>query len=77
MRDDLASQVPKTEAESTRRQRVRLAHLEADLAYFQTRLEIIGDPQSSNQNAQRKVFEVLFKTFGNHIVRMKKRMAEN
>ena len=50
--------------------------MESDLAYFQARLEIIGDPETSNQHAQRKAFKLLYKAFGNHIVRTKQRMAE-
>lgn len=42
-----------------RRQRLRLARLEADLAYFQARLEMIRHPDSANQLAQRKVFKAL------------------
>lgn len=42
-----------------RRQRLRLARLEADMAYFQARLEMIRQPCSTNQLAQRKVFKLL------------------
>lgn len=59
-----------------RRRRVRLARMESDLAYFQARLEIIGEPRTSNQRAQRKTFKLLYKAFGNHIVRAKRRLAK-
>ena len=47
------------ESDERRRHRVRLARLEADMAYFQARLEIIGEPDSANQMAQRKAFKVI------------------
>jgi hypothetical protein len=62
--------------DANRRQRIKLAHMESDAAYFQARLEIIGDPETSNQHAQRRVFKLLYKAFGNRIVRAKQRLAE-
>ncbi|AGA89518.1 hypothetical protein Thimo_0679 [Thioflavicoccus mobilis 8321] len=44
--------------------RVRLARIEADLAYFQARLELIGEPTSANQRAQRKLFKLLHEQMG-------------
>ena len=58
------------------RMRLRLANLEADVAYFQARLEIIGDPITSNQRAQRKVFKLLYKSVGERIVRAKKQLLD-
>lgn len=58
------------------RRRVRLAHLEADVAYFQARLEILGEPRSANQLAQRKVFKLLHKSVGEKILQAKRRMIE-
>lgn len=55
----------------------RLASLEADVAYFQARLEIIGEPQTANQLAQLKVFKLLKKSLGDTIVRTKRRMIED
>ena len=58
------------------RRRIRLARLEADVAYFQARLEILGEPQSMNQLAQRKVFKLLHKSVGEKILLTKRRMIE-
>lgn len=55
-----------------RRHRVRLARLEADLAYFQARLEIIGEPGSTNQMAQRKVFKLLHRSLAERVLRAKR-----
>lgn len=59
-----------------KRQRIRLARLEADMAYFQARLELIGIPNSSNRAAQRKVFNLLHKTVASKILKLKRRFAE-
>lgn len=56
-----------------RRQRVRLARLEADMAYFQARLEVIGEPDSTNQIAQRKVFKLLHRALAERVLRAKHR----
>jgi len=45
--------------EQRRRRRTRVSRLEADLAYFQARLEFIGQPRSANQRAQLKAFKLL------------------
>ncbi len=62
--------------EERKRQRVRLARLEADMAYFQARLELIGVANSSNRAAQRKVFNLLHKTVASKILKVKRRFAE-
>ena len=59
------------------RRKIRLASLEADVAYFQARLEILGEPCTVNQQAQRKVFELLQKSLGDKIVNAKRRMVEH
>ena len=66
----------RSNAEERARRRVRLAHLEADVAYFQARLEILGEPGSANQLAQRKVFKLLHKSIGEKILQAKRRMIE-
>ena len=55
-----------------RRHRVRLARLEADMAYFQARLEIIGEPGSTNQMAQRKVFKLLHRSLAERVLQAKR-----
>jgi hypothetical protein len=62
--------------EGTRR-RIRLANLEADVAYFQARLEFLGEPATANQRAQRKVFKLLRKSLGDKILKAKRRMVED
>jgi hypothetical protein len=63
-------------ADEQKRHRVRLARLEADLAYFQARLEIIGEPGSTNQMAQCKVFKLLHKNLGGKILKAKRQVSE-
>ena len=64
------------EADERKRQRIRLARLEADMAYFQARLELLGEPNSNNRAAQRKVFNLLHKTVASKILKVKRRFAE-
>ena len=63
-------------SDERRRRRVNLARLEADMAYFQARLEMIGEPGSTNQVAQRKVFKLLHKTTGGKILQAKREYSE-
>lgn len=70
------SEFPDFEAEALLSRRVRLAQLEADMAYFHARLEHLGRPISANQLAQRKVFRLLAQTTGDRIVRARERMLE-
>ena len=56
--------------------RVRLAKLEADIAYFQARLEMIGEPTNINQIAQRKVFKLLHKFTGGTVLQVKREYSE-
>jgi hypothetical protein len=63
---------PNTDPDGRTRRRVRLARLEADLAYFQARLEIIGEPGSANQMAQRKAFRQLHKTLAGRVLQAKR-----
>ncbi len=60
------------DADERKRQRIRLARLEADMAYFQARLEIIGVPDSANKLAQLKVFKLLQKIAANTIVQARR-----
>jgi|GEM_PF-2584085 len=48
--------------------RIHLAKLEADIAYFEARLELIGEPSSSNSVAQRKLFTLLQKATAKQIL---------
>ena len=53
-----------------------MARMEADMAYFQARIELIGEPCTCNQRAQRKLFEFLHKSLGGMVLREKKRAVE-
>jgi hypothetical protein len=57
------------EARARTQVRVRLAHLEADLAYFRARIEILGEPMTANQMAQRRAFTALYAMLAKGIVR--------
>jgi hypothetical protein len=59
-----------------REARIRLAKLEADIAYFQARLELIGEPTSSNRAAQRKLFTLLHKAVAKQILDTRRHHAE-
>jgi hypothetical protein len=72
----MATRDTSTTTDERKRQRVRLARLEADLAYFQARLEIIGSPTSANQLAQLKVFKLLHKAVASRILGVKRQYSE-
>jgi len=57
--------------EHRRRRRTRVARLESDLAYFQARLEFIGEPGSANQRAQMKAFKLLHQQLGSKLLSAK------
>jgi hypothetical protein len=59
-----------------KRRRVRLARLEADIAYFQARLEIIGEPATANQLTQRKAFVLLLKTVSTKVAKVKREQTD-
>ncbi|MBK1655539.1 hypothetical protein [Allochromatium vinosum] len=65
-----------SEAQVRREARIHLARLEADIAYFQARLELIGEPSSSNRAAQRKLFTLLHKAIANQILDTRRRHAD-
>lgn len=64
------------EVDERQRQQLRLARLETDMAYFQARLELIGDSHSSYRVTQRKVFHLLNKSVVYKIQKIKQRYAE-
>jgi hypothetical protein len=49
--------------------------LEADVAYFGARLELVGEPQTRYQAAQLKVYKALEAALGDNLKRLKKREA--
>lgn len=64
------------EPSDRRAARIRLAKLESDLAYFQTRLELIGELNSSHRLAQRKAFNQLIKATARQILAAKRNQSE-
>jgi hypothetical protein len=54
--------------EQRARRRLLLAKWQADLAYFQARLGLIGDPATLNQHAQRRAFRLLHQSIGEKLV---------
>ncbi|MGQ9660040.1 MAG: hypothetical protein ACUVQI_07685 [Thermochromatium sp.] len=66
-----------SEALERREARIRLAKLEADVAYFQARLELIGAINSSHRLAQRKVFTLLYTAISRQIVALQHRLADD
>ena len=51
-----------------RRGKVELARMEADMAYFRARLELLGEPSTLNQAAQRRAFVHLYKQLARRLV---------
>ncbi len=62
--------------EAHRRKRLHLARLEADVAYFQARLEMIGQPESANQLAQCKVFLLLHEAANAEVIAAEQAVSE-
>jgi hypothetical protein len=50
--------------------------LEADLAYFGARLELVGEPQTRYQVAQLKVYKALESALGENLNRLRKKEAK-
>jgi hypothetical protein len=57
--------------------RLNVSGLEADLAYFRARLELIGAPQTINQKAQQEAFRLLTQAVGAILNRLRRRSGEN
>lgn len=51
--------------------RVQVARLEADLAYFEARLELVRHPATINQLGQRKTFVLLGKMVTEQLTRLR------
>lgn len=71
------TQKPETPIDRGERERgkLRVARLEADLAYFQARLELLGEPCSANQQAQRRVFQLLCEGIGACLAEERRRLS--
>lgn len=59
------------------RRKIRLAQLESDAAYFQARLEILGEPRTINQMAQKKTFKLLHRVLAELALRETRKLQEN
>jgi hypothetical protein len=57
--------------EERSRRRLRVAKSQADIAYFQARLTLLGEPRTLNQAAQQRTFKRLLKAIGRRIVNVK------
>ena len=53
------------------RRRLRVAKSQADIAYFQARLTLLGEPTTLNQAAQQRTFRRLLKAVGKRLVNVK------
>lgn len=51
--------------------------LEADLAYFGARLELVGEPETSYQAAQLKVYRALAKSLEENLQRLRRSSASS
>jgi hypothetical protein len=51
--------------------RFTVTGLEADIAYFQARLELIGEPETINQKGQVAVFRILLHGVGRILTQLK------
>lgn len=65
-----------SERESSRlRVNLNTISLEADVAYFGARLELVGEPQTRYQAAQLKVYKALEEALHENLNRLKKKDA--
>jgi hypothetical protein len=53
------------------RRRLRVVKSQADLAYFQARLTLLGEPTTLNQVAQQRTFRRLLKGVSRRLVNVK------
>jgi hypothetical protein len=59
------------QVEERKRRRVHLARLEADVAYFEARLQLIGKPHTIHQRAHRRAFEVLHHALASEVRKLR------
>ncbi|MES9992991.1 MAG: fumarate hydratase [Candidatus Thiodiazotropha sp.] len=66
-------------AEESNKLRVNLnpISLEADLAYFGARLELVGEPETSYQAAQLKVYKALEAALEENLKRLRKKESRS
>jgi len=74
----MASSPDTSRAAAERRlQKLRLATLEADVAYLEARLEILGEPATNNQKAQQKAFKHLHKSLNGLIRTTERKISDD
>ena len=56
--------------EAQARRRLRIVQTQADLAYFEARLTLIGEPVTLNQRAQQRTFRALHKAVGQKLLKV-------
>ncbi|MBB1073367.1 hypothetical protein HUU62_02925 [Rhodoferax sp. 4810] len=54
------------------RRRLQVVQLQSDLAYFQARLGLLGEPKTTNQEAQRRAFKLLHQVLGQQMIQTRK-----
>jgi len=52
--------------------RLLMIQLQSDLAYFQARLGLIGEPRTTSQEAQRRTFKLLHQAVGQQMIKARK-----
>ncbi len=57
--------------------KLRVSALEADLAYFAARLELLGRPVTAHQQAQMKTYRALEKAIENILKRLRQSSKHN
>lgn len=62
---------PETREDIVQR-RLLMIQLQSDLAYFQARLGLIGEPRTTNQEAQRRTFKLLHQAVGQQMIKARK-----
>ncbi len=58
--------------EQVMRRRLQVVQLQSDLAYFQARLGLLGEPKTTNQEAQRRTFKLLHQILGQQMIQTRK-----
>lgn len=57
--------------------RLRVSVLEADVAYFQARLELLGEPKSTHQAAQYRAYRTMEELLRRFLRRIKRKTASS
>ncbi|NCA71098.1 MAG: hypothetical protein EOM91_13535 [Sphingobacteriia bacterium] len=63
------------DTEARQHQRLRMARLDADIAYFEARLELLGALDSPHRVAQRRAYDLLLKSLSIQALQLKAKLA--